>query len=53
MKLAPVTLGSGLFYSIFGGLGPFLFGVPAALVVVTVAAPVGLGGAWLMRRFAL
>ncbi len=53
MKLAPVTLGSGLFYSIFAGLGPFLFGVPAALVVVTVAAPVGLGGAWLMRKFTL
>ena len=53
MKLPQVALGSGLFYSIFGGLGPFLFGVPGALVVVTVAAPVGLGGAWLMRRFAL
>ena len=53
MKLPQVALGSGLFYSIFGGLGPYLFGVPGALVVVTVAAPVGLGGARLMRRFAL
>ena len=53
MKLPQVALGSGLFYSIFGGIGPFLFGVPGALVVVTVAAPVGLGGAWLMRRFTL
>ena len=52
MKLPQVALGSGLFYSIFGGIGPFLFGVPGALVVVTVAAPVGLGGVWLMRRFA-
>ena len=51
MKLPQVALGSGLFYTIFSGLGPHLFGVSAAFVVVAGAFPITLGGLALMNRF--
>ena len=51
MKLAPVLLGTGVGYTIWGGLGPVIFGVPGGLVAVTAALPVVGGGLALMNRF--
>ena len=51
MKLAPVLLGTGVGYTIWGGLGPVIFGVPGGLVAVTAAFPVVVGGLALMNRF--
>ena len=52
MTLVPLVLGSGVFLTVFGGLGPLLFGVPAALVIVMIATPLALALVLTMRRFA-
>ena len=52
-KVARVSLGAGIFFVLFAGIGTTFFAVPRELVMVLAATSIVLASVFLIRRFSL